>query len=426
MTLRRVLLLTYYFPPAPSVGGHRAAGLARYLPEFGWRPVVVTPRREGGPGFPAELVETGDADAAAAWKRRLGLRPDTALKDQLSAPASSPRPSRRLLAGLIELVKGLSAFPDAHRGWIRLAAEAGARAAREQGVGVVLSTSPPGSAQVAGGRVKRDTGLPWLADLRDLWAGDPVQITPAWRRRLDRWIERRTLAAADALVTVSAPLAGDLAGRYPGREVHTVLNGFDPALFSDPPPLTTDFSITYTGNFYQGLRGPQLFLEALAALIAEGKLDRGRVRLRLFSKKEPWVAVEIERLGLGGVARCEGWVTREAAARAQQESQLLLLLRGEAGRETGVYTGKLFDYLGARRPVLCVGGGEGVLGELLRETGAGTAVHDQDQIKAALLAAWDEFQSRGAVSWKGDPGRVEPYSQRRMAGEFARILDRLA
>lgn len=422
---RRVLILSYYFPPAPSVGGHRAAGLAKYLSEFGWAPVVITPEREGRKVEPGGIVETPDADAAAVWKRRLGLRPEMALKDQWSVQTSERRLSRRLAAGAIELVKGMTALPDAHRGWIRFALAAGKRAAQEGSFAAVLSTSPPASAQMAGARLHRATGLPWLADLRDLWADDPVQITPAWRRALDRWLERRTLRGARTLVSVSAPLADVLARRYPGKNVQPVLNGFDPALFPGGVSLTDDFSITYTGSFYQGLRGPQLFFKALAEMIAAGQLPRDRVRLRLFSRGEPWVKTEVERCGLTDVVEFKGWVARETAARAQQESQLLLLLRGEASREEGVYTGKLFDYLGARRPILCVGGGEGVVGELLRETGTGRMVEGLEQIKEALQKAWEDYSSLGSVPWRGDPSRVEYYSQRRMAREFAALLDAL-
>lgn len=412
-----MLIVSYYFPPVPSVGSVRMAGLAKFLPHFGWQPTVVTPRHPERLRGGATVVETDDDDRAVRFKRALGLRPDLALRDQFHAgPATTP--SSKLKAGVIELAKLLVAFPDANRGWVRHAL-----AASTDEFDVLLTSSPPVSAHLAGRRIKRHQGTPWVADLRDLWADDHNSTAPRWRRALERGLERRTFADADALVTVSEPLADRLRHLYPTLPVRSILNGFDPELASRGGRLTETFTLTHTGTFYQGRRDPTVLFEALGALIARGQIDRSRLRVRLFSRQEPWLASLVQRCGLSDVVELRGWVAREDALRAQQESQILLLLHWGAERERGVYTGKIFEYLAARRPVLVVGGSEGVLSGLLRETGAGVQVVDREGLERQLLAWWCEFVEHGSVLWQGNEAALARYSHLRMAGEFAEVLD---
>jgi glycosyltransferase involved in cell wall biosynthesis len=429
---RRLLLLSYYYPPTPSVGGVRAAGLAKYLPRFGWEATVVTPAVAGRAAVaaPGSLVETEDRDTARRLKQLFGLQPDAALKDLAAGGGPAPPAARRGRSAAIELVKALVAFPDAHRAWARLAADAAVRAAagapRERGFDAILATSPPHSVHLGATRAARATGLPWVADLRDLWSTDRNSAAPAWRCRLEARLERRTFATASALVTVSEPLAAELRALYPSIPAHAIPNGFDPALRGLAPGPSKDFVLTHTGTFYQGRRDPSLLFDALAALLAAGRLPRDRVKVRLYAKHEPWVAAMAEARGLSGVVEVLPWAPREEALRAQQESQGLLLLHWGGQREAGVFTGKIFEYLAARRPILLIGGGEGVLANLLRETGAGVRATTQPELEAALSGWWEEYARDGAVRWRGDDAAVDRYSQVRMAERFAKVLEEVA
>lgn len=423
MSDRTVLILTYHFPPTPSVGTVRMGGLTRYLPEFGWSTVVVTPRA-GRVDPPQWLVETGDADIAAAVKGRLGIRRDVALKDAVAGPGP-PVQRARLRSWLIEQAKALVAIPDANRGWIRIAERAGLAALAERRCDALLTTSPPPSAHLAGRRVAVRSGLPWIADLRDLWSDDRNSLAPRWRRWIDRRLEARTLSRASTLVTVSEPLAEELRRLHPAIPARSVLNGYDPDEVGLAARLTPDLTLTHTGTFYQGRRDPTMLFEALASLIGDGRIPRDRVRVRLFARHEPWVAALIRQHALEDVVELRDWTHRREALRVQQESQVLLLLHWGGERERGVYTGKVFEYLAARRPILMVGGGPGVLDDLLAETGAGVHVTDRASLERQLLAWWRELAEHGSVGWRGHADRIERYSHRRMAREFADLLEQV-
>ena len=421
MALRRLLVISYYFPPTPTVGSVRVGGLAKYLPEHGWEVTVVTPRRLGRGNQAGRVLETADADLGVGLKRLLGFPGDAALKDAI-AGASSPL-ARPTSARLVEVVKALVAIPDTNRGWIRIAERAALRRAAEQRFDAILSTSPPPSAHVAAGRVAARSRLPWVADLRDLWSDDRNSLAPGWRRQIDRRLEVRTFRGAAALVTVSEPLAQALRDLHPGLPVRTILNGFDPEEVGLADRLTPEFTLTHTGTFYQGRRDPSLLFETLARMLADGRLPRERVRVRLYARHEPWVAELVRRFALDDVVELLEWTARREALRAQQESQVLLLLHWGGEREEGVFTGKIFEYLAARRPVLMVGGGAGVLSELLDRTGAGVHVIDRAGLERQLETWWREFAATGSVAWRGRDELVEPFSHRRMAREFAALLD---
>ncbi|MBP7149333.1 MAG: glycosyltransferase [Acidobacteria bacterium] len=418
----RALLVSYFFPPAASVGGVRAHGLARYLPRHGWDVAVLTPSAEGRDAGPLAIIETGDRPALAGLKRRLGGE-QAALRDLLGVTRSSGAPARRLAAWSIAQAKAATAFPDPRRGWIAPAlASARAWLAHEH-VDAIVSTSPPPTAHVIASRLAREFGLPWVADFRDLWADYHNADTPAWRRAVDRRLERRTLRGARALVTVSAPLAATLAAHYPGVPVRTILNGFDPAEWQGQVALTPEFTLTHTGTLYQGRRDPTPVFAALAELVGERAVDRGRVRVRLFSRNEDWLRPVVAAQGLQDVVEVRDWAPRAEAIAAQRESQVLLLFHLAGPDAAGDYTGKIFEYLAARRPILVAGGEPGVLGELVRKTGAGVHARGVAEIKAALRGFWDAYARSGEVPYTGRADFVARYSHDRMAAEFAALLD---
>lgn len=421
MAERTLLILTYHFPPTASVGTVRMAGLTKYLPEFGWTALVVTPRA-GRVDPPEWLVETDDADLGAAVKRRLKIRRDAALKDTISG-TGPPVGRAPLRSWLIEQTKALVAVPDTNRGWIRIAGRAASAMLARHPCDAVLTTSPPPSTHLAGRRVADRTGLPWIADLRDLWSDDRNSLAPAWRRWVDRRLERRTLRTASALATVSEPLADELRRLHPGIPTRSILNGFDPDETHLGRGLTPEFTITHTGTFYQGRRDPTMLFSAVSSLLESGQIPRDQLRVRLYARHEPWVQHLAEAHGISDVVELLPWGSREAALRAQQESQVLLLLHWGGERERGVYTGKIFEYLAARRPILMIGGGGGVLHDLIEETGAGIHVTDQTAVEQALLGVWREFDADGSVAWRGREALLDRYSHRRMAGEFANLLD---
>ena len=422
--MRRVLLITYHYPPQSAIGGVRPRGLAKYLSEYGWKAIVLTPKIPGGERPEGSLIEVGNRDALQDLKAKIGLNPHRQLHEQLRLPLSTKPNSRFLHTQAIDWLKRWLIYPDFTKGWIPFALQAITEFAKHEHVDAILTTSPPESCHIVGAQARKILVCPWIADFRDLWTQNLAQQKHSslpFRVRL----EKKTLACADALVTVSAPWAERLRQRYPAKPIETITNGFDPDDFRRKPrELTRTFSITYAGQLYEGKRDPSLLFEVLGELMREQIVPSREVRLRFYGQVEPWLPPLISRYGLEEVVELNGVIGRDEALQREMESQMLLLLGWNDPKETGQHSGKLFEYFGAGRPILALGGSPGVLTEALEETKAGVHVQSKQQLRACIMEMYSEFRRDGQVGYHADPRAVEQYSHRQMARKFAEMLDR--
>jgi len=418
----RLLLITFHYPPRPTIGALRPGALAKYLPQSGWEVLVVAPRVPEGPRPPARVVETAYHDALEKWKTRIGLDPHRALHAQLNLSVATEPRTMRFHTQVIHRLKSVLTYPDLTMGWVPFAIEAIKKI--DVPIDAILSTAPPITTHVIAREARSILKCPWIADFRDLWAMNLDNPNGALFRMLDRSLEKRWLGAADALVTVSRPWADRLQESYPHKPVRVITNGFDPEDFAGcSTPRSPYFSISYTGQLYAGRRDPTALFEVVHELIEEKIMARADMRIRFYGPIEPWMKPLIERYDLRGVVEVQGSIERRDALKRQQESQILLLLGWANPREIGQHTGKLFEYFGSRRPILAVGGVAGVLTEVLEETGAGVHALSKAQLRQFLIEAYGEFRERGEVRFRGNETAIMKYTHQVMARNFAELLD---
>jgi glycosyltransferase involved in cell wall biosynthesis len=419
----RVLLVTFFYPPRPGVASLRTRGLARYLPAVGWEPVVLTPRLPGPPPPDCEVVQTDyPGERTTLLKARLGLG-ERPLLEQVGAPFAWRERRRPLTRTAMQVLKGALTYPDDYRPWLGPALDAADRYLARAPVDVILSTSNPPTAHDVGRALARRHGLPWVADLRDLWTQDAYYPFGPVRRQLERRRELKVLRDATALVTVSEPLALQL-GRLHGRRVHTVPNGFDPreAEFPDPA-LDSDLTFTHAGLLYDGRRDPEPLMRALAAVRQAGVPGADRVRIELYGPPAAWVDAAAERHGVRDAVRQHGTRPRAEVLDRERSSQILLLLTHDHPYDRGVYTGKVFEYLAARRPVLALGCPGGVVADLLGEARAGWTAAGHEQARVVLEQALASYVRDGQVPYQARPEAIERWSHPVMAQRMAGVLN---
>ncbi len=421
--MRRLLLIAFHYPPRHTIGSIRPGALAKYLPQFGWEVVVVTPGGQKGPRPAARVVETDYRDALESLKRKIpGLDPQKALQSQLKVRETTKPREKHFFGEAVAHAKSWLVYPETEKGWMPFAMDAIQKI--DFPVDAVLSTAPPITTHLIAQAAKRKFGCPWIADFRDLWATNLDNPHGAILRYRDRQLERKCLRSADALVTVSGPWANRLQDLYPEKPVHVITNGFDPDDFAGfSTPRSKYFSISYTGQLYAGRRDPSLLFEVIHELVAESKMAREQLRIDFYGPIEPWVQPLIERYELQGVVQLHGVIARNEALQRQQASQILLLLGWANPQETGQHTGKLFEYFGARRPILAVGGVPGVLTETLEETGAGIHALSKPQLREWLINSYSEFRERGEVRFRGHDEIIEKYTHQAMARRYSGLLD---
>lgn len=421
--MKKVLVIGHFWPYHAG-GSKRMLGLAKYLPEFGWEPVIVSGDFQGDPDIPCRVVKTPSSNAIVSFKKMVMLNPGKGIQEQLGVAPGKRNNRKTLLSIIIRFIEGIITYPDVEKGWVKYAYGAAEKVLAREHMNAMISVWPI-PAHLIARKIKDKYRIPWIADFPDLWAETYAYRYGSLRKFLDRRIEKKTLARADYLTDSSRPLEEVLIRMHPGKATKTITIGFDPDRINNPPkPLTKKFTITYTGIFYGEERNPSKFLQAFGEMMREGSADPNDFEVRFFSPKEAWVEQEIAAHGLSGIVWQCGMVPWTVCLDRQRESQLLLQLNWENKNEKGAYSGKIAEYLAAMRPILCVGGfGGDVMEDLFRETKVGYYCPTVQETKDALLALYAEYKKTGSLEYRGDSMAVHAYSYREMSRKFASILN---
>jgi hypothetical protein len=402
--MKRLLIITHVFPPAPSPGALRPGYLARYLPQFGWEATVLTATSEAPP-FPAQVLHVNAEQPSL----------QTRLRNRFSAqhPASP-------LRSLLRAAKETLFFPDMTAPWMAPGIAAGAQALRSEHFDAVLSTAHPASAHVIAWILARRFSLPWIADYRDPWAGNRYLRRGPVRGLLERLLERGMLRRARAITTISHPIAEQLARFHRRGDIHVIPNAYDPSDWNGVPEVKpARFELVFTGSMYDGKRSPDLLFAAIAQLRAEGN-PAGDVRVHFYGKNSENVIPAASRYGVNLLVRQHGEVPRLQAMRAQRGSAALLIFLNidpATGTEMG---SKYLEYLGAHRPIMAFGPSNSAMRTFLSESRLGWFASNVDEARDAVCAAHAHFQS-GAWQAGAVPRSVPSATE--LAANFAYVLD---
>jgi glycosyltransferase involved in cell wall biosynthesis len=414
--VKRLLLISYYFPPLGGSGVYRALRLAKYLPRHGWAVTVLCARERVRALKDPSLL--GEVPAGVRVARARSVEPRT--------PLIALR--RMGLPGLVRRIEPWLLVPDDHRGWVPFATARGRRVLRELRHDAVVSTAGPYSAHLVGLALRRRTGTPWVADFRDEWTTNPYlrdRYPTRWHRSWNRRLERRVLRAADRVTCVSAPWLESIRSVAPGLDDATFAvlpNGYDGEHFTgEDPPLPERFRVLYAGTFY-GHRSPEPFLEGARRAVESGRVPREDLEIVFLGHGSAGCA---EAPGLQGVLRAvEHRPYFESLEWMRDAALLLLVVPPEGG--IGNHTGKLFPYLAARRPILALAPADNVAADLVRGTRSGVVAppDDPDAIAGALAVRYSAWR-RGEGLPDQDREAIGRFAADRQAADWVSLLDGL-
>jgi glycosyltransferase involved in cell wall biosynthesis len=421
--MKKVLLISFFSTSRPG-GSFRPAPLAKYLPEFNWEPVILTPSLSAKLDTGLRIIETPYRDALGFWKKLFGIQSGQDARSQIKNRLNVKN-ARSKTDSILNLVEELTGYPDFFRGWKPFAVKRGEKLLSEEKIDALISCAPMIS-HIITQKFRARYKIPWIADFPDLWSQNHDYRYGNIRKWFDTRLELNTLSLTDALVTVSKPWVDKLKKMHPDKKVYMIPHGYDPEALNMPASLITPkFTITYTGLIYHKWQNITLLFGAIQALISENIINPQDIEVRFYGNPDELLEKQIREFKLSGIATQYGKVPQPEAIKKQRESQLLLLLGWNDPNEKGVYTSKVFEYVGARRPILVTGGGKDVVSELMEQTKAGTCAYTRDEIKDTLKQLYLEYKTRGYVSYHGINSEIERYSHREMAKKFAKILDEL-
>lgn len=423
--MKKVLIVGHFWPFRR--GSKRIMGLAKYLIEFGWEPIILTGPLNEKPEKKFRFIETDYQSFLGSWVRLFGFSDRADIMDQFQRKInkSSPR-VKSFLRFLYWQIGKIFAYPDRDKYWKSVGIKVAEKLFKKEKIETIISIWPQ-TAHLIAKELKEKYKIPWIADFPDLWSQNYDYRFGKIRKTIDRRLEIKTINSADFLTTISQPLADKLRILHINKKIFVITHGFNLKEVNEPAAnLTKKFTITYTGQIYPGKQDPLKILTALKELILEKEINQDNIEVRFYGPKRGWLNKEIENKGLNATVIQYGEVPRRVSLEKQRESQLLILFNwGDEGQK-GVYTGKVFEYLAARRPILATGGLKGdVIEKLLEETKAGVYLVTVGEIKKYLIEFYREYKKNGKVIFEGNLERINKYSELEMAKRFADILNKI-
>ncbi len=453
LTTRRVLFIAHQFAPSLEMGARSCAQIARYLPLYGWAPVVLTTEwkyiEDRYRGNDDEIARLGLPDAIVRtrllphpldfyrWLRSVLKRNHNDISGTNVAGSTIDADQRSDEAGkLRRLVLSALCTPDKYTGWILPAVLAGLRKVREVRAEQIFSSGPCWTNHLVGLALSILTGLPWTAHFRDPWVAGgweaPTSPFSAW---MNKWMERIVVTRASAVVSVTEEHSAAFRRTYrslPADKFITVPNGYDNEEWDDEAAEETlgrqnegKFLITYTGKFYIE-RDPQPLFCALRKLIDSGEIEREHLQVDLVGWCETSEGRSVKEMAFKfGVSDCVnilGPRSRPETIQRMKKADLLLLL---AERFVIQIPGKTYEYLRARRPILALTG-EGALANFMRKTSAGWVVDPKDEsgILRAIRERYRQWKDRESGP-RADPAVVSSFDRRELTSRLADLFDRL-
>jgi glycosyltransferase involved in cell wall biosynthesis len=429
--LKKILIISYYWPPSGGAGVQRMLKSVKYFPEFGIIPYVITVKEDQA-SYPS-IDESLNKDVPAEAKI---FRTDTfepfGIYSKLLGKKSIPTGfSNESNPGLFQkfsrFIRGNFFIPDARRGWIKFAYEEAAGIIERENIDTVFTTSPPHSAQLIGLKLKKKFGVKWIADLRDPWT-DIYYYEEfnhlSFARKKDLKYEKEVLESADRIITVSKELKRifvSKSDRIDIEKIKVISNGYDEDDFRymKNKIKSDEFIITYTGTLADSYN-PSLFFHSLKKVIE--KNPDVKIRIRFIGNPAGTLIEEMGSISLSNNLELIPTVPHDRSVGYLLNSTLLFLVIPEIKNDKGILTGKLFEYLAARKPIVCIGPEDGDAAEIINECKAGkTFERNKDtELTEYLDGLVKDWKSGKDISVKNDT--YKKYSRRSQAMELSEII----
>lgn len=405
---RRVLFIAYSFPPDGGPGVQRSLKFVKYLPRFGWHPLVISTTAE------ASYVQ--DPTLLA------DIPPDTFIErlPGFSIPRLHRAAKRSKLGKAVVLTNVLLQFPDAAMFWARSVRRRVLEIVSRERPDLIYTTSGPYSAHLLGRWLREQTGLPWLADFRDPWSKNLLTPYLPGYRRLNARLERRVLATADRIACVSQPWLDDLR-RNLGRDedkFFVLANGYDVDDIKpvDRLPPRDRFTIVHYGSFYRNRR-PDQVVAAVRDLVHSGRIQLGEFRVVFVGRNARDVVPEEPPF------EAVDYVAHRDLSAYRQKADSLLLILDTSPENVGKHSGKIFEYIASNRPIVAVVPPGGVAEDLILETRTGIPVgSDSAAIADAVENLFVQWKN-GITAWDPDWDVIKQYTRHRSAQRLAEEFD---
>ncbi len=423
--MQKVLIITYYWPPAGGPGVQRWLKFVEYLPDFGWIPIVFVPENPTYPILDESLVQKVPPGIKVIqhpiiepyrWAKLFSQKKTK----RISKGIIASHQKQSLLERLLLWVRGNLFIPDARKFWVNPAADRLMQLIKKEEITTVITTGPPHSVHLIGLELKRTLKVQWLADFRDPWTSigyhKKLKLTRASQHKHKR-LEKEVVNGADRILVTSTTTKKEFQ-ELTAKPIEVITNGYD----TEPlkVPLDSKFTISHLGSLLTD-RNPVALWEVLSELVDEAPTFGEYLKIQLIGVVGEGVLETIAKAGLRPYVDIPGYVSYDQVLEFQSRSQVLLLLEIDAPETRGIIPGKLFEYFIASRPILAIGPEGWEAGEMVEKHQAGCYVHqtEKETLKKLLLEWFHKFQQGGLSIY---PNQIAQYHRRELTKQLANSL----
>lgn len=428
--MKRVLIITYYWPPSGGAGVQRWLKFSKFLPEFGWEPVILTvdPAKATYPVLDESLqhelrndikvIRTNSTEWFSFYKKvsKTNKVPYAGFANESDKISLKQKAAR--------FFRGNFFLPDPRKGWNKHAIRAAKSIIKDTEIDCIVTTGPPHSTQLIGQKLSKKYNIPWIADFRDPWTDIYYyrQFYPTLpARKINLNFEKRVLKEADLILTVSQGFKKIFVnkGYFKPEKVKIIPNGFDEQDFQKTPePKGNPFTITYVGTL-SDIYPIEILIEALLELLG----DSLNIKLQFIGSVSNNQRQKLSKIPKENIEFIE-YVEHKTAIKYMGESNLLLLVIPEHSSGEGILPGKIFEYMASERKVLGIGPLDGDSATILKETDTGVMVSFKDVkgIKQVLNQFYNDSQKSESIKKET---KYLKYSRKNLTEELANCMNAL-
>lgn len=430
--MKKILIITYYWPPSGGAGVQRWLKFVKYLRKFGFEPVVYTPSNPENPVDDVsllkdvpdnlEVLKTPIWEPYDLYKRFVGRKPG----EKINTGFLSENKKGGLAEKIAVWLRGNLFIPDARKFWIRPSVQFLNGYLEKNKVDAIISTGPPHSMHLIALELKKLHGLHWIADFRDPWTNidfyKDLMLTPAADRKHHQ-LEKEVITTADIVLTIGETMKQEFEKSGSSR-VEVITNGYDEDdVFKGVLQMDKKFSLAHIGTLVK-TRNPQQLWIVLQELVKQDAAFAADLEIKLVGKVDVTVLDEIRSHGLDDFVKKIDYLGHDEVIKVQQESAVLLLLLNNTPNAKGILTGKFFEYLAAQRPVICVGPAEGDAARIINQTRCGVTV-DFNEKEKLMTAVMDYYRKFKAGNLAVATEQISQYSRRELTSRLAGMMDKL-
>ncbi|MFQ5823064.1 MAG: glycosyltransferase [bacterium] len=444
--MNNILVVAYYFPPLGGGGTQRTLKFAKYLPNFGWNPIIFTVKNSHYLVMDSTLVDEIPKNLQIV--KTSAILPARFFRKAMGYSVNKQEKNYQSDSKITFIKKGILAFltffknifytllfvPDEYIGWLPFAVLSAVKLIKTSNIGLIFTTSPPNSCHLIGWALKWFTGKFWVVDFRDLWDQYPDNYNPfhlQFKRRLDDFLERKVIFKADRIIVVSEVMKTQIVEKYPEvdkNKISIIMNGYDSEDFESLSPILSPdkFVIVHSGTLFHWRKATH-FLQAIKNLLEKEDFFKNHLLIKFLGIVNVEDQNAIKNWGLEPYVQIMDYLPHKESLRHLLGAELLLLIVGDIPNAKNMVTSKVFDYIAAKKPILSLAH-DCVVNRIIQKNELGSCVspYNVSDIEKAIAYYFRQYINSGIPYTSSfDGNNFQKYQRRYLTERLSQILEEL-